>query len=184
MYYHFEYDYSYADSMSWGLEIRNLMQSKGQTQLHIWVACVIQFLMWFPVCAMVFKADYSTLGSGIVLFCGFVIVGYLYSTFLENLVVRLFEGKNKHVSAEVFTSIAEITDEGISYTDRGRKINYQWDAFHAVHDTEKNIIFIGDTLHAVIPTKCFNHFLEKDAFVRECQKRMPAYISEGPDAFD
>ncbi|MDB2439957.1 YcxB family protein, partial [Hellea sp.] len=153
-------------------------------QGSVFTAAAIQFLMWLPFCLVVLKSEMSPFGTAGILFCGLILTGFLYTTFLESFLIRFFQGRNKHTKDEVFTSVAEITDEGISYTDRGRRINYQWDAFHAVYDTEKNIIFIGDTLHAVIPAKCFNHFLEKDAFVRECQKRMPAYLSDGPDAFD
>jgi hypothetical protein len=184
MYYSFEYDYTYADSLSWGLEIRDIMLPQRQKAGLAVTALAIQFLMWFSVYFWLQRAEFSIVGSAGTLFCAFLVVGHLYMTIIEPVLVRIYEGKAAHTDAEKFTCKAEISEEGIKFKNRNNETQYTWDAFHSVHDTEKTIIFIGDTLHAVIPAHCFSHFLEKDAFVRECENRMPAYRPDGPEAFD
>ena len=184
MYYYFEYDYSRADTLDWGLEIQNIVLTEGQKATGVVMALIFQFLLWFPIYLFLSGAEFTKFGSAAILFCGFFVTSNIFTAFVDPILVRVFHGKAKHLEPKKFSSEAAVTDKGIEFKSRGQDIQYKWEAFHSVHDTEKNIIFIGDTLHAVIPAKCFSHFLEKDAFVRECKKRMPAYLSEGPEAFD
>jgi len=184
MNYHFEYDYSYADTLSWGLEIRDIMLPQRQKTNLIFMALAIQFLLWLPLYFWLSGAEFSLVSTAAILFCGIIVTSHIYTAFIEPVLVRVFEGKASHTDLEKFTCKATVSDEGIQFQNRSNMTHYTWDAFHSMHDTEKNIIFIGDTLHAVIPAKCFSHFLEKDAFVRACEKRMPAYLSDGPEAFD
>ena len=184
MFYSLEYDYTYADSLSWGLEIRDIMLPQRQKIGLAFSALGIQFLIWFSVYFWLERAYLSIIASAAILFCAIIAIGHFYMAVIEPVLVRLYEGKAAHTDAEKFTCKAEISESGIKFKNRNNETQYTWDAFHSIHDTEKNIIFIGDTLHAVIPAHCFSHFLEKDAFVRECEKRIPAYLSDGPEAFD
>ena len=185
MYYRFEYDYSYADSLSWGIEIREILVPSQYKTWLIVVAVGIQFCLWATFYLLLKKIDISTFTMMVLLFCGFVGVSQFYVSSIEPVLVRFFEGRTNHTGEDVFSAIAEISEDGIYFKNPGREVKYAWEAFYSVHDTERNIIFIGDTLHAVIPASCFDGFLEKDAFVRECIKKIPACSAKhGPDVFD
>jgi len=184
MYYSFVYDFTRADTLSWGLEIQNIVLAKEQKTKFVFAAIAIQFLLWFPIYLWLSQAKLSTFGTAAIMFCGLIVSANIYNAFIEPILVRIYQGKAEHLTTDNFAGEAIISDEGIRMKSRAQDIHYKWDGFHSVHDTENNIIFIGDTLHAVIPSKCFAHFLEKDAFVRECEKRIPAYRADGPEAFD
>ena len=184
MYYNFEYDYSYADTVSWGVEIGQLISPEKQKLLITIVALGLMFLIWVPLYYLLGKMELNSFVKIPLLFASFYLAITLFTAFIEPIMVKIIDGRATHIDTQQFSCVAEITDAGVKFKDRAKETQYDWEAFHSVHDIEKNIIFIGDTLHAVLPAKCFSGFLEKDAFVRECKKRMPAYLSEGPEAFD
>lgn len=184
MYYYLEYNYTYADTVSWGVEINQLISPEKQKLLVSVIALLLMFLLWLPFYYLLNRMDLSPFAKGPILFSSFYLAITLFTAFLEPIMIKIIDGRATHTDIQQYNCAAEITDTGIKFKDRAKETQYDWEAFHSVHDTEKSIIFIGDTLHAVIPAKCFSHFLEKDAFVRECKKYMPAYRSDGPEAFD
>ncbi|WP_427451464.1 hypothetical protein [Litorimonas sp. WD9-15] len=179
MNYRFENTYTYADFVSWGLEVRNILNSAGSGPQLIWAAYVVQFCLWAPISYFLLTLDIPFALQTILLFGALVLAGRFYETFIFSKLSAHLDRKSGNELPQKFSSIIEVDDTGIKVSDRAREISYSWDAFYAVRDTEKNVIFISDTIHCVIPAGCFPGFLEKDAFVRACSMKVEATTPQG-----
>lgn len=179
MNYRFENAYSYADVQKWGIEIRNILYPTDLFSGLVMTAYAVQFLLWLPVFLLIAPLEYNLWGKALVLYITIIAITRFYESFIFPQLVSFFNRRQVDSLPNQFQSVIEVDDTGIRTTDRGRIISFTWDAFHAVIDKESKVIFISDTVHCVIPAKCFPGFLEKDAFVRECNKKIEALTPQG-----
>lgn len=183
MNYRFINRYSYADAQVWGVEIRNVLCSPQQRNLHVLVAVAIQGVIWVGCYLLLEKTGLSPLSKAMLGFFALLLVSHFYENYVMEFVVRYLDTPEDDVRPEEFESVIDVTDDGITSTQDGQTVFHAWSKIYAVHDTEKNVLLISDTLHPVIPAKCFASFLEKDAFVRACQQKIPGYERVAADVF-
>jgi len=179
MNYRFENDYTYAEYKKWGLEIARILSSSGSRSQFISLALAIQFGIWGSISYYVLPLEVSFLVKSAILFSSFIGVGYFYESLIYPRLSAFLERGGENSLPDRFSSVIEVDELGIRTIERGREITFSWDVFHTVRDTTQNVIFIADTIHCVIPAKCFPGFLEKDAFVRECVDKIHGSTEQG-----
>lgn len=182
--YSFKNSYSYADSQAWGVEIRNILTPVRMRQSHALCALLIQGLIWVGVYLLLNETDFSPIIKASLAFFALILISRFYEGYLMEWMVRLFDKTDDDSRPEKFESLIHVDDDGITSKQQGQTVYHDWSNIYAVHDTEKTVILISDTLHPVIPAKCFKSVYEKDAFVRACQQRIPGYHFETPEVFD
>lgn len=179
MNYRFENTYSYADFLKWGIDIRNILNPNSLFSGFVMTAYAIQFFLWLPVFLIVAPMKFSLIGKALILFGVILLIACFYENFIFPKLRSYFDRRNRDSLPNKFESVIEVDETGIRTKDRGRVTDFTWDAFHGVVDIESKVILLSDTIHCVIPAKCFPGFLEKDAFVRECNQRIDSLTSEG-----
>jgi len=179
MNYRFENTYTYADSQKWGVEIHNLLHPYSRFSGFALTAYLIQLSMWLPVFLFVMTFKVDLFGKALTIFAAFFFISWFYEANIFPHLSSYFNRRHRDELPNKFESVIEVDETGIRTRDRGRVTSFTWDAFHSVIDKESKVIFISDMIHCVIPAKCFPGFLEKDAFVRECNKKIQSLTSQG-----
>lgn len=179
MNYRFENIYTYAEFQKWGIDIRNILAPNQLLSGFIMSAYTVQFFLWLPVFLLIAPLDISIFSKAISLYFAILVVTYIYENFVFPRLASFYDRRRIETLPNKFESVIEVDDMGIVTQDKGRETRFTWEAFHGVVDKETKVIFISDTIHCVIPARCFAGFLEKDAFVRACREKISGRTEQG-----
>lgn len=114
-----------------------------------------------------------------ILFFAFLVISIFYDDYIMPHVAALIDREVREAKTCKYETIIEVDEEAVRTYGPDHDIVFRWDSIRDIHDFETNVMLLTKRGYCLIPAKCFDGFLAKDAFVRDCSERISGRTEQG-----
>lgn len=181
MNYRFENSYTRAESVKWQVHANSLLnESQSSTSgASALIVIAVQFGLWTPLFYLLYSRNVPFVWMAPILFFAYLAIGVFYDAAIWPYVAAIFDKDTKTNKGERFDSLIEVDDQSVRSFAEGQEITFKWDTIRDIHDSAASVVFLTERGYCLIPARCFDGFLAKDAFVRDCVEKIKGRTEQG-----
>ena len=181
MKYRFENSYTQAESVKWQIHATSLLGCNQSTMsgASALIVIAVQFSLWTPLFYFMHTQNVPFVWMAPILFLAYLGIGMFYDAMILPHVSAAFDKDVQKHKGERFNSIIEGDEDSVRSLDGGQEITFKWDVIQDIHDSPSSVVFLTERGYCLIPARCFDGFLAKDAFVRDCIAKIKGKTEQG-----
>jgi len=179
MNYRFENTYTQAESVKWSIQAGSMLNNGQESNAAALLVFPIQFILWVPIFYFLYINAVPFHLTAPISFFSFVAIGIIYDLVIMPHVVSKFSKPAREEGNTKFEAIIHVDNDGVRTIDDSQEIIFKWAAIRDIEDTETTVFLLTKAGYCAIPARCFEGFLEKDAFVRACVEKITGKTEQG-----